>query len=223
MLKPAMSLAFLRRGPALLVTCILVVEAVLFYLVPTTEHVPNPPPLSSFRADLGPWKQYSEIDLDPETQSFLKADDTVNRNYAGSEGWLSLFVAFFKSQRGGVTPHSPKICLPGNGWTPEGSRTITVSIPGDPKPIPMNRYLVRHGEERIVVLYWYATAHHTVADEYLSKLYLMHEGLRYRRSDEAVYRVMAPVLADGQDRAEARAIEFIRTFYPPLKQQMWSE
>ncbi len=37
----------------------------------------------------------------------------LSRAYLGPAGPLTFFVAFFKSQRGGVTPHSPKICLPG--------------------------------------------------------------------------------------------------------------
>ena len=169
----------------------------------------------------GPYRMIQEMQVDSETMSLLKADDTVSRSYVGPGGLLTLFVAFFKSQRGGVTPHSPKICLPGAGWTPEESSVIQVTVPGVAGQIPVNRYVVRHGEERSLVLYWYATAHHLVADEYLAKLYLMDEGLRYHRSDEAIYRVIVPV-TNGSDAAERQAIEFIRSFYPPLKHQMWS-
>jgi EpsI family protein len=216
--------AFLRRGPAIAVTCLLGVQAMLFYLAPTAEYVPNPPPLRVLSGSIGSWKMFREVDTEPETQALLRADDSINRSYAGPQGSLSLFVAFFKSQRGGVTPHSPKICLPANGWTPEDSRIISVSVPGEARPIPVNRYVVSHGNERSVVLYWYSTAHHVMADEYLSKLYLMHEGLLYRRSDEAVYRVIAPVEGQGgEERAENTAISFIQALYQPLRQQMWNQ
>jgi EpsI family protein len=215
-------LGFLRTRTAQVVTAILVVEIALFYSAPTAEYVPHPPPLTQFQHDVGPWKMAQELALDRQTEEFLKADDTVSRAYTGPGGQLTLFVAFFKSQRGGVTPHSPKVCLPGNGWTPEGSRIMSLDVPGAAKPIPVNRYVVRHGSDRSLVLYWYATAHHVVADEYVAKAYLMYEGLRYRRSDEAVFRVIVPITS-GEEAAESEAVRFIQTLYQPLRQQIWSE
>src|SRR5437764_222725 len=82
--------------------------------------------------------------------------------YAGP-GDVDLFVAFFKSHRARVTPHSPKVCLPGNGWTPESSTTISVKVPGEDSPISVNRYVVTHQEERSLVLYWYQNAHRVMA------------------------------------------------------------
>src|SRR5579883_606650 len=213
-------LAFLRGGPARLVTVILAVEIALFYAAPTAEYTPHPPPLQSFQHDIGPWHMVQESQVDAYTQSFLKADDTLTRAYRGDSGPVTFFVAFFKSQRGGVTPHSPKICLPGAGWTPEESRIISVKVSGEKAGIPVNRYIVRHGDDRNLVLYWYSTAHHVIADEYVSKLYLMYEGLRYRRSDEAVYRVIVPITST-ESAAEEAGIRFIQSLYWPLKQQMW--
>jgi EpsI family protein len=218
--KALASLSFLRSGPAMLVTSILLVQIGLFYAAPTAEYVPHPPPLKVFRHNTGDWTMMQESEVDAETQSYLKADDTLTRSYSGPGGPLTLFVAFFKSQRGGVTPHSPKICLPGNGWTPEDARIMSIPVPGEMGPIPVNRYIVRHGESRSLVLYWYSTAHHVVADEYLSKLYLMHEGLRYRRSDEAVYRVIVPI-SGSEEAAEKAGVGFIQDLYQPLKQQIW--
>lgn len=216
------SLRFLRSGPARLVTILLALEIALFYAAPTAEYVPHPPPLSSFPHDAGEWKMIQELPLDKETQTFLRADDTVSRAYMGPNGPLTFFVAFFKSQRGGVTPHSPKICLPGAGWTPEGASVISVRVPGEKRPIPVNRYIVRHGEDRSLVLYWYSTAHYVVADEYAAKLYLMYEGLRHRRSDEAVFRVIVPILR-GDNEAQNEAVRFIQTLYEPLRRQMWAK
>jgi EpsI family protein len=211
---------FLKGTPVRVVTAILLVQIAIFYAAPTAEYTPHPPPLTSLQRDFGAWHMVQETQIDSYTQSFLKADDTLSRAYVGSGGPLTFFVAFFKSQRGGVTPHSPKICLPANGWMPEDARVISVPVSGESKPIPVNRYIVRHGEERSLVLYWYSTAHHVIADEYAAKLYVMYEGLRYRRSDEAVYRVIVPISASEQG-AEENAVRFIQSLYQPLKQQMW--
>lgn len=216
------ALGFLRGGAAKLVTGILLVEIALFYGAPTAEYVPHPPPLSSFQRDVGTWRMVQESQVDAETEAYLKADDTLTRVYLGPQGPAMLFVAFFKSQRGGVTPHSPKVCLPGAGWTPLESRIISVRVPGENSAIPVNRYVVRRAGDRSLVLYWYSTAHHVVADEYISKLFLMYEGLRYRRSDEAVYRVIVPIQGENDAAAESQAISFIQSLYLPLRQQMWN-
>jgi EpsI family protein len=210
---------FARGSAFWAVTVILVAEIVAFYSVSTTEFVPSPPPLHVFTTQAGEWRMMAETPLDSETQEFLRADDTLNRSYADSSGLLTLFVAFFKSQRGGVTPHSPKVCLPGTGWTPESSTRIWVDVPDD-APLRVNRYLVRHGEYRSIVFYWYQTAHRVMADEYVSKAYLMFDGLRYHRSDEAIIRIVSPI-TDGEPAAEGRAVRFIQAIYQPLKQQMW--
>ena len=212
---------FLRSKPAMAVTALLAVEIVAFYGTPTKEYIPSPPPLDQFAAIVGPWHMVRQYAIDSYTQDLLKADDTLSREYVGP-GDVELFVAFFKSQRGGVTPHSPKICLPGNGWTPETSRIISVTVPGETSPIPMNRFVVTHDDERSLVMYWYQNPHRVTADEYLSKFHLIFDSLRYRRSDEALVRVITPFSGAAAAGADENVIRFIRDIYLPLKRQMWS-
>src|SRR5260221_14709950 len=77
------------------------------------------------------WKMIKEGYVDAETQAVLKADDTLTRTYASPKYQLppNLFVAFFKTQRTGKTPHSPKNCLPGAGGEQSRSDTLQVSVP----------------------------------------------------------------------------------------------
>jgi EpsI family protein len=199
---------------------VLAVEIAVFYTVPTKEYIPSPPPLEQFATVIGPWQMVRSMPVDAYTQSFLRADDTLMRDYAGP-GNVGLFVAFFKSQRGGVTPHSPKVCLPGNGWTPESSRIISVAVPGETAPISVNRFVVTHDEDRSLVLYWYQNPRRATANEYLSKIYLIFDALRYHRSDEALIRVIVQMRGVADPGAEEHAIRFIQDLYRPLKQQMW--
>ena len=219
--NPVFSFDFLRSKPAFIVSALLVVEIALFYVVPTKEYVPTPPPLNSFAANVGPWRTFQQMQIDEGTQSFLKADDTLSRRYEGPSS-VELFVAFFKSQRGGVTPHSPKVCLPGAGWTPETSSIVSLSVPGESKPIPVNRFIVTHDDQRSLVLYWYQNQKRVTANEYLSKFYLVWDSLRYHRSDEALVRVIVQIGGNDAKAAEAHAIQFIQDIYAPLKRQMWS-
>jgi EpsI family protein len=204
------------------VAAVLGVEILLFYINPTKEIIPSPPPLDQFTGSVGRWTMSGQYTLDAESQNLLKADDTLTRNYAGPSD-VELFIAFFKSQRAGVTPHSPKMCLPANGFTEESSRIISVRVPGESTPIPVNRYVVSMGERRELVLYWFQSWRRATADEYLSKVYLILDSIRYRRSDEALVRVIARNF-DGSAGGpqELKAIQFIQDLYQPLRQQIWS-
>src|ERR1017187_3943571 len=141
---------FLRNKPALAVAILLVAEIVLFYSISTKEFIPTPPPLEQFANQVGKWTMARQRSIDDYTRDLLKADDTLTRDYVGPSN-LELFVAFFKSQRAGVTPHSPKMCLPANGWAEESSRIISVKVPGEPAPITVNRSIVEEdGQRRLV-------------------------------------------------------------------------
>jgi EpsI family protein len=215
------TLSYLRSTPALVVSLLLVGQIMAFHLLPTSEYVPTQAQLKSFQRTLGDWQMVSESEIDKETQELLKADDSMSRTYVDKDGvGLNLFVAFFKSQRAGVSPHSPKVCLPGSGWTPEDSQTLSVQVAAEQGPIEINRYAVSRGEYKSIVLYWYQTPHRVVASEYAAKLYLMADSLRYRRSDTWLVRVVSPVQNGDTQAAESRALRFIRSFYGPLKSYM---
>jgi len=205
----------------MVVSVVLVLQIVLFYATPRAEYIPNPPALKSFPTTIGPWHMTAESALDTEVQDLLKADDTFNRQYTAPDGDLNAFVAYFRTARAGVQPHSPKVCLPGAGWIKESSNIITVDIPGH-GPIPVNRYVVTHGQFRDVVLYWYQTRHSSAGDEYMARLYLMLEGVRYHRSDTALVRVIVPTQDQGPDVAQ-NGIRFIQTLYPTLMSHLWAD
>ena len=87
--------------------------------------------------------------VEQEVQDVLKADELLTRSYvnAGQQMAAHLFVAYFRSQRTGQTPHSPKNCLPGSGWIPSVSDVIHIDIPGR-QPIEANRYVVAKGDQK---------------------------------------------------------------------------
>jgi hypothetical protein len=102
---------------------------------------------------------------------------------------VNLFVAWFQSQRGGRTqPHSPKVCLPGAGWTAEDSGEIQIQTPAE--SIPANRLVASNLGQRAVVLYWYQTPRRVLAGEWESKFWLIPDALRDHRTDTALVRVV---------------------------------
>src|SRR5437879_1634458 len=108
----------LQNKYARILSAALLVQAALFYTTSRGEKSPNEQPLREFPKQVSGWTMVQEGYVDDETQAVLKADDTLTRTYARSRSEQPplLFVAFFKTQRTGKTPHSPKNCLPGAGW-----------------------------------------------------------------------------------------------------------
>ncbi len=199
-------------------TVVLVAQAVLFYSASHGEATPLAVPLSGFPVNVGAWHLQQEGVIDQETLDILKADDTLTRTYAAPEGAANLFIAYFKTQRQGQSPHSPKNCLPGAGWQPSVSGRIDVPIPGDPKgSININQYVVSKGDAQSVVLYWYQSQGRVIADEFAAKFYLVADSIRHHRSDTALVRVVVPVPPGQTKGAEKVATDFVQTFYPVVK------
>jgi EpsI family protein len=168
--------------------------------------------------------------IEQEDKDVLRADDYLTREYAASGagsvsggsvsagsgsggpvskgGSVNLFVAYFRSQRTGQTPHSPKNCLPGSGWAWSVADIVRIDIAGR-QPIDINRYIVSKGERHAVVLYWYQSRDRVVASEYRAALFTAWDALRYNRTDTELVRVVAPVTEPG--------VEFIRAAFADLR------
>jgi EpsI family protein len=129
-------------------------------------------------------------------------------------------VAFFKTQRTGKTPHSPKNCLPGSGWEREREDYLDVAIPGMAEPIQVNRYIVSKGSEKSLVLYWYQTQKRVIANEYKAKLLTVEDAIRYNRTDTALVRVVVPVRGSNDAEAQQEAVEFVQAFFNPLRKYL---
>lgn len=212
-------LKFLKSRSALLLTALLVVQGSLFYGFSRGETPPSYRPLDKFPTQIGEWRMVQQGVMEQEVKDILRADDYVTRDYANAPGKIAnLFVAFFKSQRAGQTPHSPKNCLPGSGWIWTVSDTIPVNVPGRVDPIEINRYIVSKGEDRSVVLYWYQSRDRVVASEYRAAAFVALDALRYNRTDTSLVRVVVPIAKGQQDLATATGVEFIQAFFGTLRQ-----
>ncbi|HTC89855.1 MAG TPA: EpsI family protein [Bryobacteraceae bacterium] len=189
---------------------LLVVQGTAFYgLGRRAEVIPLSKPLSDFPTLIGDWRMVREGAIEPDERDVLRADDYLTRQYVRPGETASLFVAYFGSQRAGQTPHSPKNCLPGSGWTWSVSDTIAVNIAGRAQPIGINRYIVSKGDDHAVVLYWYQSRDRVVASEYRAAGFTAWDALRYNRTDTELVRVVAPITQNG--------VDFIQTFFTQLR------
>jgi EpsI family protein len=208
---------FLRSSAIIAATVLLLAQAVLLQSAIRPESVPAAAPLADVPKTLGAWQFVQDGVVDQETMDVLKADDVLNRIYGNAQQvGVSLFVAGFRSQRNGKAPHSPKNCLPGSGCTPINSGEVTIDS-GASAPITVNRYVVAHGDQQSLVLYWYQSRDRVVASEYNAKFWVMADAIRLNRTDTALVRVVVPIVNKDQDAAMRTATDFVKAVYMPLR------
>jgi EpsI family protein len=180
------------------------------------EVVPPRMALADFPVRLGDWSG-EDIPLTEEVLNVLGPGDYLERMYQQRAGGpqIDLFLAYVPTQRTGDTVHSPKHCLPGGGWTPVESSRAKVEIAG--RPVLLNRYVIAHGDERQLVLYWYQAHGRTLASEYWVKFYLIADAIRLNRTDGSLVRIITPIQeSETTEQAEARAIRFAALVVPLL-------
>lgn len=204
----------------MLVPVFLAGQGLLVYVTAGTEHPPAPPPLSQFPATFGAWTQLREDPIDADVVNTLRADRLLSRTYVNrASGPAGLLVAWFQSQRAGASqPHSPKVCLPAAGWTPESTGELSIATAAG--VLTLNRYVVASRSERAIVFYWYQTSRRAVAGEWASKFWLVADALGDRRTDNALVRIVVESQPGGDELASSRAADFTRSVYPLLRQKL---
>jgi EpsI family protein len=213
-----MQFSFLKSRAALILSAFLIIQGSVFYGFSRGETPPIAKPLETFPTEFGKWQMIQQGVMEPEIKAVLRADDYVTRDYAASPTEAAnLFVAFFKTQRAGQTPHSPKNCLPGAGWVWTVSDTIPVTVPGRETPIEINRYVISKGDDKAVVLYWYQSRDRVVAKEYQAAAYVAWDALRYNRTDTSIVKVTVRILNNQQEAATQTGVDFIQSFFATLR------
>jgi EpsI family protein len=170
-------------------------------------------PFSEFPATLGDWRGVNQR-FTARIEDKLGVTDYVSRLYRRtSDTPVHLYVGFYSSQQHGTMLHSPKNCLPGNGWYIARRSTATVDVaPYD--PFTVNSYVVENGIDQQVVVYWYQqSGGRIVTNEYLGRMHLVLDALTRGRSDAALIRVSVP-FDENAGAAEQTALDFLQTAYP---------
>jgi exosortase D (VPLPA-CTERM-specific) len=169
--------------------------SVLAWSLPTASVATVPRDgLDSFPVQVGAWES-RRTTLDKIYLDILQMDDYLLANfYRDNTTPTNLYIAWYNSQEGGRSIHSPRSCLPGGGWrfdSIESVRLAEISI--GKVPLRVNRVLISLGNSRQLVYYWFQQRGRVVTNEYAVKWYLFWDGLTRRRSDGALIRLVTPV------------------------------
>jgi EpsI family protein len=199
------------------VAILLACTAVSLSIRTRAEVVPTHKSLAAFPIQFGDWTGHVQP-LDPKVLAVLGPGDFITSVYTKPVApFVSLYIAYFASQRTGDTIHSPKNCLPGAGWAPLSADQIMITRPDGSQAV-VNRYILGNGEQRFLALYWYQAHGRFVASEYSAKFYLVADAMRTNRTDGALVRIITPIGNDagGLATAQRRAVDFADLILPAL-------
>lgn len=207
-----------KNGRFLLAAILLILATVFLHGRSSNEVIPNSKPLAQFPMVIGEWNA-KVMEITDEERTVLGAGDFMARRWfepAHMTVPVDLFIAYFPSQRAGQTMHSPKNCMPGEGWLPSESTYSWLEAPGR-GALSVNRYVLGKGGARMLVFYWYQAHSRAVASEYKARLYMVADAARLNRTDGALVRIntMVPPNESLQD-AEKRLRLFASQMIPQL-------
>ena len=188
-----------------------------FLLSNRQEIIPDRQRFVAFPGGLGEWQGRPTL-LEPQVEHALGLEDYILADYRGpSRGSVNLYVAYYASQRTGVSPHSPIVCMPGGGWQITRFERTTFTSDAHQLSFPINRALIERNSTKQVVYYWFVQRGRIIANEYVSKWFLFADAIFENRSDGALVRVTTPVFPDEVEQAaDNRLRSFIQELQPRL-------
>lgn len=180
----------LPRPALVAVGCLVLSILAVNLLAHRTENIPARTTLASFPLTLDSWRA-TESSMPSEIERFLGVSDYLLADYVDpSRNAVNLYVAYYASQRKGVSPHSPEVCIPGGGWAITGLGTVPLE--GSPGSSAV-RVLIAKGDQHMLVYYWFEERGRRIANQYAMKWYLFEDALLYNRTDGALVRLVTGV------------------------------
>jgi len=175
----------------------------------------------TFPLKIGQWKGV-DVGMGQEFIDALKFDDYIVGNYSqkGDRLPVNFYVAYYASQRKGASAHSPKSCMPGDGWRigEFEQRQIGQHETSRGEKLMVNRAVISKGNNRQLVYYWFQQRGRIITNEYLVKWFLFWDALTEQRTDGALVRLVVN-LPEGSSELEAdnKLTAFMDSVFPKLE------
>lgn len=150
----------------------------------------------------------------------LKLTDYVIVNFSQPETGdnVNFYSAYYKNQRKGAGVHSPRSCIPGDGWqiTLFEQKEFPEFIV-DGEKLQVDRAIIEKGENRQLVYFWFQQRGRIITNEYMVKWYIFYDAITQNRTDGALVRLVTN-LSKTEDvaRADQRLQAFMKDLVPVL-------
>jgi EpsI family protein len=155
--------------------------------------------------------------LDTDIVQALSVDDYFLADYVqAGQRTVNFYVAFYASQSGGESTHSPRTCMPGGGW--EITQIDRATVSAGPESLPVNRVIIQKGEQRQLVYYWFKQRDRLLTNEFAVKWYIFRDGITRDRSDGALIRLVTPIYGnENVATADGRLQAFLALSEPQIR------
>jgi EpsI family protein len=167
--------------------------------------------LDTIPHEIAGWIAQADTRVADRVTSRLRPTSYLARTYRRNGQQIDVFIAYYAQQRAGENMHSPKHCLPGNGWEIWKHGSANVSLGG--KQARVNEFSIQNAGRRMLMIYWYQSRRRIVASEYTAKLLLIRDALMDGRTGGSIVRITAP---DASGASE-RALEFAAALMPEVQ------
>jgi exosortase D (VPLPA-CTERM-specific) len=207
-------------GPTVAVALLLAAAAAATMLAPQAgQKAPPRKSFSEFPLQLpGGWQ--GRVDrLAPDIVAMLAVDDYFVANYQRSRSapWVNFYTAYYGSQSGGESTHSPRTCIPGDGWAILRTEVVELPTQNALPALRVNRALIQKGDQRQLVYYWFQQRGRSMTGEFEVKWFILRDSLVDDRSDGALIRLVTPLIPNEDPAAaEVRLQDFVRNLQPHL-------
>lgn len=194
--------------PFVVCAILLLTSAIAITALPARATViPERRPLALYPMALGDWLGQPTT-LDPATLGALGLTDYVLADFVDrgdASNRINFYIAYYASQRFGVQVHSPRLCIPGEGWSVADESLVSIGL-ANGSVISANRSVIERRGARQIVYYWFDERGRSLVNEWQVKFAAITDSLLSARSDGALVRMVTPV-ADGDDSAADRRLQ----------------
>ena len=191
--------------------------AFTFLVDVNTEYEPDRKRFVSFPRVLDGWKGRDQF-LERRIVKKLAFSDYMQVDYRNDDNQVvNFYVAYYKNQRKGESPHSPQACIPGGGWNISDIQTRSIPLKSSDTPLKANRVIIQKGEVKQLVYYWFDQRGRNMTNEYIVKWHLLEDALFKKRTDGALVRLVTPVYPkEDEATADARIAEMVNLISPRM-------
>lgn len=184
------------------------------------EFIPQRQIFTQFPVDYKQWHG-SPLSLSAQTEAVSAATDYLYMDFVtdnfSSDKSVNFYVAYYASQKHGNIPHSPKVCMPGDGWKIVNERVVELNTTSNRWNV--NRLVIQKGTNTIISYYWIQQGEHAYTAEFKARLDLIRRAFLKNRTDGALVRIYAIKKPDEtEEKVDARIRALAFDMMQPLKQ-----
>ncbi len=156
--------------------------------------------------------------LDPLVFRSLKVSDYLLADFRHPDeaAQVNYYISYYDAQRKGESVHSPRACIPGDGWRIESHKQRPVEgVMANGSALVVNEVVISRGNIRQLVYYWFDQRGRQLVNQWQVKWHLMLDGISSQRTDGSMLRLVTPVGGhESLEEANQRLERFMRVIVP---------